>query len=152
MKRERCSALLVVRTLALLLLGLGVGGCSTFPRAWKDAAAQPAPANSITGRWEGRWQSAVNGHSGRLRCLIVPLDNGQHSARFHANYWRIFSFGYTVTLQAQESGGAFQFKGEANLGWLAGGQYTYEGRATPTNFFSTYRATRDHGTFQMTRP
>jgi hypothetical protein len=152
MKRERCFRLFVVRTLCLALLWLGVAGCSTFHRDWKRAAAQPTPDNSISGRWEGRSQSEVNGHAGRLRCLITPLAHSQYEARFHANYWKILSYGYTVTLQTQETADALQFRGEADLGRLAGGKYAYEGRATPTNFFSTYRASRDHGTFQMSRP
>ncbi len=34
----------------------------------------------------------------------------------------------------------------------SGGVYHYDGDATPTNFFSTYKSKYDHGTFQMTRP
>ena len=34
----------------------------------------------------------------------------------------------------------------------AGGLYTYKGRATATNFFSTYSCKYDHGIFEMTRP
>ncbi|MBI2946717.1 MAG: hypothetical protein HYY23_03665 [Verrucomicrobia bacterium] len=140
------------RALILSLFWLAVAGCSTFHRDWKNAATQPAHTNEISGRWEGRWQSEANGHAGRLRCLITKLDGGQYSARFHANYYQILNFGYTVTLQAHPAADTFQFKGEADLGRLAGGKYTYEGQATPTNFFSTYRAARDHGTFRMTRP
>ena len=38
-----------------------------------------------------------------------------------------------------------------NLGGIYG-NYNYDGKASPTNFFSTYKARLDHGTFQMTRP
>ena len=63
-----------------------------------------------------------------------------------------FSFGYSVPLQVRRTNDTYQFLGEANLGWLAGGLYHYEGSATGTNFFSTYRCKYDHGTFQMGRP
>ena len=46
----------------------------------------------------------------------------------------------------------YRFEGQADLGSLAGGLYHYEGYATLTNFYSTYRAQYDFGTFQMTRP
>ncbi|MBM3831745.1 MAG: hypothetical protein FJ403_00420 [Verrucomicrobia bacterium] len=135
--------------LPLLLLA---GGCSTFNRDWKRAAANPVPANDIQGRWDGRWLSEVNGHNGRLRCLVSQSSPGKYEARFHAKYRKILSFGYTVVLNVQRTNDLFTFQGEADLGWLAGGQYFYSGRATPTNFFSTYRSKHDHGIFEMTRP
>ncbi len=104
------------------------------------------------GRWQGSWQSEVNGHHGRLRCLVTRDGNGGYQACFHANYLKVFSFGYTVPLAVQETDGAFRFQGEADLGRLAGGMFNYEGQATPTNFFSTYQARKDHGTFRMIRP
>jgi hypothetical protein len=94
----------------------------------------------------------VNGHTGRLRCLLRRDTAGQYQARFHAKYKRIFSFGYTVPLTVKATNHVFGFQGEANLGWYAGGLYHYEGQMSPTNFLSTYRCPADHGTFQMTRP
>lgn len=152
MKHVNSQAVSPLCQVCVALVLLIATGCSTFHRDWRKAAAEPAPASDISGRWEGRWLSDVNGHAGRLRCLIVRLENGRYEARFHANYRKIFSFGYTVPLRAQETAGTLQFKGEADLGRLAGGRYSYEGQASPTNFFSVYRAARDHGTFRMTRP
>ena len=114
-----------------------------------------APATSVTGRWEGTWRSEVNGHTDQLRCLMTTLTNGLCSARFQAKYRRgifRFTFGYAVPLSVVNRGGRFEFEGEANLGWYAGGLYRYHGTATATNFTSTYRCKYDHGTFQMTRP
>ena len=152
MKRTNWSPTFALRLLAFSLLWLVAAGCSTFNHDWMQAAAQPMPADNIGGRWEGSWQSEVNGHAGRLRCLVTKHARGQYEARFHANYFKILTFGYTVTLQAQETAGTIQLKGEADLGRFAGGKYTYEGQATPTNFVSTYRADGDHGTFHMKRP
>lgn len=137
-----------VAALAAVLL---VSGCSTFNRDWKAAAVAPAPANSIEGRWEGKWLSDHNGHSGGLRALIKKLDNGQYETRFHATYGVIFRFGMQVKLDVQPAGGLWQFSGAEDLG-KPYGVYRYEGKASATNFFSTYKASFDHGTFQMTRP
>ncbi len=127
-------------------------GCSTFERDWKRAAAVSVPVGGIEGRWEGTWLSDYNSHTDELRCLITRGTNGVHQARFHAKYQKVFSFEYAVDLRVVSSGGTHQFTGGADLGWLAGGLYSYAGEATLTNFFSTYRCKYDHGTFRMTRP
>ena len=134
------------------LLFLAGTGCSTFNRDWKSAKAAPGLANDIQGRWQGSWVSHTNSHHGRLRCLLSQENDGHYSARFHANYLRILSFTYSVPLAVQQTNGAYDFRGEADLGRLAGGLYSYEGQATPTNFFSTYHSKGDGGIFQMNRP
>ena len=136
----------------LLVLSLGATSCSTFHREWDRAADVPPPATGLQGRWEGSWLSDVNGHNGRLRCLISAQPDGMFQARFHAKYWKIFSFGYTVMLRAEPADGRYQFEGQADLGRLAGGLYRYEGHVERTNFFATYACKYDHGTFQMSRP
>ena len=135
-----------------LLAALATVGCSTFNREWKAAAATPAATNDVSGRWQGIWRSDVNGHTGKLRCMVTRQSGTNYTARFHAKYRKILSFGYTVELAVQESAGLFHFQGEANLGKLAGGIYDYAGEASATNFFSTYRCKYDHGIFQMSRP
>lgn len=127
-------------------------GCSSFNRDWKRAAQQPVQSDSIEGRWEGKWLSEVNGHTGKLRCLLTRENEGHCSARFRATYAKILRFGYKVSLAIQRHYGGWEFNGEENLGKLAGGVYYYEGHATPTNFFSTYRSKYDHGIFEMRRP
>lgn len=138
-----------VRGVALAAL-LVLSGCSTFNRDWQ-AAVNPNPAGSIEGRWEGKWLSNHNGHSGRLRALIRKLDNGQYETRFHAKYGFIFSFGMQANLDVKPTDGLWQFSGQEDLG-KPYGVYRYEGKASVTNFFSTYKASYDHGTFQMVRP
>ena len=128
-------------------------GCSTFNRDWQRASATSAPARDIDGRWEGSWLSDRNGHHGRLRCLVSRLDDQSYRARFKASYWKLFHFSYAVDLQVtREPPGSLNFQGGANLGWWGGGIYQYDGQATPTNFFSTYKSEYDHGTFRMARP
>jgi hypothetical protein len=142
----------LVRGVAVVALVL-LSGCSTaFKRDWQAAASAPVPANSIEGRWEGKWLSDHNGHNGQLRALIRKLDNGQYETRFHAKYGGVFSFGMETRLDVQAlPEGQWRFSGAEDLG-KAYGVYRYEGKATATNFYSTYKASFDHGTFQMTRP
>src|SRR5438132_12727964 len=142
-----CKYLILSMTLVLL-----TAGCSAFRREWRAAAATPAPAKDIQGRWEGTWSSQTNGHHGRLRCVMSKKADDQYLAFFHANYKRVLSFSYTVPLTAHEADGVFQFQGGADLGKLAGGFYRYAGHATSTNFFSTYQASADGGVFEMKRP
>jgi hypothetical protein len=134
--------------LALVLLC----GCSTFNRDWRQAAHQPAAPDSIEGRWEGSWISDVNGHNGQLRCLLTHEEASRYRARFRATYWKVFRFTYAVPLEFHAHDTGWEFNGEANLGWLAGGVYYYEGRATLTNLHATYKSKHDHGRFEMRRP
>jgi hypothetical protein len=133
---------------ALLL----AGGCSTFNHDWNQAARQPAPANDIQGRWQGVWVSEVTHHTDSLRCVITKSGDSAYRARFKAKYHHVLTFGYTVPLKVEPGTNGLSFSGEADLGWLAGGVYHYEGHAGATNYFSTYSCKYDHGTFQMTRP
>jgi hypothetical protein len=137
--------------IAIALASLLVG-CSSFNRDWKSTLKQPIPQSGLAGPWEGHWISDVNGHNGRLRCLITPVSTNLYEAHFHAKYRRILSFAYEVPLQVEQVGERFTFSGEADLGKLAGGVYKYEGVSTPTNFFSTYNSKHDHGKFEMQRP
>ena len=139
---------MVVAALPLLL----TCGCSTFNRDWKKAAQQPTPIDSIEGRWEGRWLSETNGHTGKLRCLVTREGEDRCAAQFRATYAKVFHFGYKVRLEVQPHFGGWEFNGQENLGKLAGGIYSYEGRASPTNFFSTYHSKYDRGIFEMRRP
>ena len=130
---------------------MAAAGCSSFHKEWKTAARR-SPTGGIEGRWDGSWRSESNGHKGRLRCLIRKVDDVNYAARFRANYWKIFTFGYTVPLAVRGEPGVFKFSGQADLGKLAGGVYHYEGEATSDRFLSTYICARDRGVFEMKRP
>lgn len=150
--RTRKVAISGCKYLLLLITPILLTGCSAFNREWRAAAAVPAGPKDIQGRWEGTWSSQTNGHHGRLRCVMSRRADGDYLAFFHANYKKILGFSYSVPLTAHEAEGSFQFQGGADLGKLAGGFYRYEGRATSTNFFSTYQASADGGVFEMKRP
>ena len=142
----RRFALLVIMP-TVVLIG---ASCSSFNREWRKVGRNAVAPSGLEGRWEGEWISEVNGHHGRLRC-IVNRDEDVYRARFHAKYRKILSFGYTVPLNAEPTENGYKFRGEADLGSLAGGIYHYEGHADGTNFFSTYSSKYDHGTFEMQR-
>jgi len=135
-----------------MVLGTVLSGCSTFHREWKQAATQPTPSDDITGRWQGTWQSEVTGHHGTLGCVVSKESPEKYRFLYHATWKKIFHGTYTVVEEVQRKGNAFEMNGSADLGTVYGGRYQYDGQATPTNFFSTYRAKEDHGTFLMTRP
>lgn len=124
-------------------------GCSSFNRDWRSA---PAETGNISGRWEGIWKSDASEHSDKLRCLLTKISEGKYEARFHAKYKWVLSFRYTALFQGTETNDHFSFRGDADLGKLAGGVYEYKGDVSLTNFFSTYSSKYDHGTFQMNRP
>lgn len=128
------------------------GGCTSFDHDWEKAARQFPSPDDIQGRWQGTWISQVNGHTDTLRCVITKKEDGIYKARFLARYHKVLSFGYTVPLKVQTATNEFTFSGDANLGWLKGGLYHYEGHADATSYFSTYSCKYDHGTFQMGRP
>jgi hypothetical protein len=138
--------------LPLALLILATAGCSNFNHDWEVATQQPVQPNQLEGPWQGSWRSDVNGHNGALRCVITKKEDDSYRARFHAKYGKMLSFGYTVPLKAQPQDSSWKFQGQANLGFLAGGVYYYDGHADGTNFFSKYDSKYDHGTFQMKRP
>jgi hypothetical protein len=106
----------------------------------------------ITGRWDGSWQSDVNRHRGRLRCVLVQVDPETYEARFRATFWKVFRWSYTVELAGSpQEDGSVVLKGTADLGWLGGGVFRCEGRADSKAFEAQYWSERDEGTFRLRR-
>jgi hypothetical protein len=164
-RRAANGSLLALCGLALL------SGCSGFEKRWQAAAAAQGGAveiNDITGRWQGTWVSDATGHSGGLRCIITrggadgaagadaagAGDAGDaYRAEFKASYLKFLTFGYDMRLAIERRDETYtHFRGEADLGWLAGGRYEYEGRASGEEFHCVYRAEKDYGHFRMHRP
>ena len=129
-----------------------LSGCSSFDDDWKAAQGF---AVGIEGRWEGTWESDANGHQGGLRCLVTRRSDESYDARYHATYsgWcGTLSFEYTVPITVRAGAEGWQMQGKADLGWLAGGLYEYDGLATVSRFFCNYDASQDHGVFTLERP
>lgn len=124
-----------------------------FDRAWDAQAALPVPAQGMEGRWAGEWRSEWNGHSGSLRCLMTPAEEGGFRARFLARYARVFTFTYeTLFVVTAEEADGQHFEGQQDLGKLAGGLYRYAGTVSGDSFHATFQAENgDHGVFEMER-
>lgn len=126
-----------------------VNNASDFKRHWNQETPAPSAANGLQGRWEGEWISEANGHRGALRCLLRRGQAGDYQAAFHAIYATILRVAYTVPLHGQWSEGKLKLEGEADIGFLAGGIYRYQGEAGEKEFVCTYRCKYDHGIFRM---
>ena len=134
------------------LIAALAGCCSTFDDDWKAAEHF---ATGIEGRWEGTWSSDANGHHGGLRCLVTRRPDQGFDARYAATYsdWcGTLNFEYTVPMTVEPGPDGWKLHGSADLGWIAGGVYEYDGLATLARFFCNYQADGDHGVFQLERP
>src|SRR5687767_2725245 len=146
-------------TAACVLAALSlVGGCSSksskFESRWKAASTEfdqweaaqrqqeqrlPQTAHAarrelvIEGPWEGRWRSSANSHSGALRCVLTRTGPDTYAAQFHATYFWLFRFTYSMPLRVErrdEAYNAVYFDGEADLGGLGNRKYRYIGYAS----------------------
>lgn len=141
-----------IAVLCLAAAGLGLcSGCCTFERDWKATQMYAYPSDDISGCWEGTWESHTNGHNGRLRAIITKQGENVYYARFKATYAGVLPFEFEVPMHVTEDGGLHSFQGQADLGWLAGGIYTYSGQASPGDFSANYCAEKDQGVFVMSR-
>ena len=130
-------------------------GCSSFNRDWEKASG--VDFKGVEGRWIGSWYSDYNQHNGPLRCLITKNDgeNDVYHTHFHAKYklgFLTINYPYDMDMTIKQNKGMFNFNGEADLGWLAGGVYKYDGNGTVDNIKMNYRANIDFGTFKLERP
>ena len=141
----RCNRLIILSSLAFLC------GCSGFNREWANAPS-PTGAIDIQGRWEGRWTSDKDGHTGSLKCVITETSDQRYRAHFAAVYWKVFHFAYVAELTGTLEGNAVHLTGEEDLGGLAGGVYSYDGLADSTRFNCNYTSKYDHGKFTLSRP
>ena len=133
--------------------GSGCGLCR-FHRDWDRAACRFAhcpPGCGVAGLWEGTWESHVNGHHGKLKAIITPCGDHRYHAQFFATFAVVIPAAYEITLTAGDANGVQPFSGNADLGCLAGGIYTYSGQAGCCEFVSSYCAEKDHGIFRMRR-
>jgi len=127
--------------------------CSSFDHKWEEAAVlETGKDAAVAGRWEGSWTSDVNGHTGTLRCILTPIEEGRVQADFHARFWKFFSWRYQVPLAVDSMNKTNRISGSSNLGWLFGGQYQCRGGVQDSEFTATYTNRYDHGIMVMSRP
>ncbi|MDG1891591.1 MAG: hypothetical protein P8L18_09785, partial [Verrucomicrobiota bacterium] len=72
--------------------------------------------------------------------------------RYHARYAKVLSFTQDVTVKTEMTPEGHVFKGQQDLGRLAGGIYAYDGGVTNGTYHAQYRSKYDHGSFLMHRP
>ena len=154
MKRT-ALATVVVAVLAVAAL-LRMNCISNFESQWQKVSTQPAsapaPVENLHGVWDGRWTTDSGDESGKLRAVIQRLDDGRYQAQFQAIYMQVIPFNQNVTLTVDDpSAKVWHFKGEQDLGWMAGGVYYYDGTSDGEKFQSTYTSEHYVGTFTMKR-
>lgn len=138
--------------LALPSVLLWAVGCNTsgYEKAWRGAALGPEMTKPVEGRWEGFWLSDVNGHTGRMRCIISHAHGKNYRFDFNSTFWKVFRHRTTLTFRVEQAAdGTHGFSGSEELGPAAGGVYSYQGTFHGGEFNATYKSAHDHGTFQM---
>ncbi len=135
---------------AVLLLELTSGCSAVYHQKWRRAARVESADSPAVGRWEGTWSSEVNQHRGKLRCIVSDLGSGRYDFHYWAA-WSLFAASYHLELPAVREGETTTFSGSKNLGWLAGGLYSFKGTIQSNRFRATYQSTKDRGRFEMNR-
>ena len=149
---------------ALAVSFLATGCVSpSFRRVWREA--KPAEGSVEIGgvaqsenglrrspeRWEGRWESYVNGHQGSLRAVLWTESQGRVRASFEAG-WKWFVSAFDVSLEASRRRKRVWLQGEHDLkSCVGGGLYSYRGTVEGDVLWTEYRSARDHGFFELRR-
>lgn len=143
-------ALLLRVAIGLFLTTLLPSCGSEFRSAWKKAPV----TSGATGKWEGTWLSAANGHHGTLRCVVAAPQSPQNDQEFfyRATWKTILSGSYkAVHTVKKQKDGTYTFKGEHKMPDWAGGLYHYQGTIKGDNFSACYESAMDRGTYTMKR-
>lgn len=156
MKTVSCSSVLCCLLLIMMLPSIG---CETFDDRWDAAAKSYYPATnkagrpSLAGRWSGTWESSEDDHEGTVKAIIVPLDEneGTYHAEFHATYGSIFWAEYEVPFETSYVEGKLKVTGEADLGWMSGGNYVYDGVVDRRYFWLNYDSPGHKGKMVLQR-
>jgi hypothetical protein len=142
---------ILVRALSIALLIIATSGCSTvYNQKWNKAAKNPDPSSMINGRWQGKWLSDRNQHTGKLRCIVTQKQANLYDFHYWAT-WSIFAGAYHVEFAIQETNNTAHFAGSKDLGKLAGGLYQYEGNIEGDVFRASYDSKYDEGMFELSR-
>src|SRR4051794_12553154 len=102
----------------LLVLLASTGGCA-FDRKWLTLAHEtpepaPAAADPLAGRWEGKWVSEQDGHSGRLRaiCTRAAVGGQTYHIEYDAYFLGILRFTHGMNVTATREGDTVKFQGQ----------------------------------------
>lgn len=139
----------------LFLLVLGLSSCAggRFERAWKQGEGQNA--QDLTGTWEGQWLSHSNGHTGKLRCIVSPVNGSQddYSFQYQASWGKFLRGIFTIQCKAIRTGSQrWKVSGSKDLGPLLGGEFFHQAAITPQAIQAEYHSQLDHGVMELKRP
>ena len=139
----------MIRALMLLVLAGGLSSCGVgFQKEWNKAAG--AASDGLSGRWSGTWKSDVNGHNGRLRCVVAEGPaQGTRTFLYRAHWMKILSATLSTEKRVKKTGEGWQFSGGKDLGRF--GKFQCDGTVKGDTFSSSYKSELDHGTFTMRR-
>jgi len=121
--------------------------CRDFRAKWEESKG--LSPQGVSGCWTGEWISAATGHHGRLLCVVSPLSDASWRMYFRAEYAGVFRACYCTDVSVEKTEDGWTFSGVSDLGLLAGGEYTYSGRATPELLMCSYKSSKDHGEFKL---
>lgn len=125
--------------------------CTGWPRGWAQAKKSTA-ADGVSGAWEGTWKSVPTGHTGKLRCAVVPKSRGIWQYRYRASWAKVLCAGFTVDCEVtRQRDGAWRVVGERDLGPVFGGVFSHEGRVAGDRLDAKYHAAADHGELALRR-
>lgn len=149
--RQRHLSAMIRLFACVVVAALSVSCSASFEREWREALRKGS-RQGAEGAWEGTWQSQVNGHHGRLRCVVAEgATDGERVFHYHATWADTLSGSYRAVHRVARSRGGFVFAGSHRLPAWAGGLYQYEGKIQGDDFLATYHCRLDHGCYRMKR-
>jgi hypothetical protein len=149
--RNRANRASVV---VISMLAVALTGCNNGNESGESA---PPPEKSgkkeqlqVAGKWSGTWESSGHkGHGGGLTCEAIESGKQKWEATFTAEFGKTKA--YKVKLEGKPGDGKVVFGGKVDLGKDDGGEFTWTGQATATDFTGEYDGGGDKGSFKMTR-
>ena len=84
------------------------------------APLKPSAAQLIEGKWTGTWNCETTGHSGKLHCQLIHVQDNHYRAKYSGTYMTLLPFWYSVDMVINCSSQACHIQAEADLGWLGG--------------------------------
>ncbi len=136
---------------ALALSALSLVSCASPRYEWAWHQAQQHPGALPAGAYEGTWNSAHNGHSGKLRCIVSPAADG-FRFYYRATWATVLQGSFSLNGTAQQTAPqVWKVQGEKDLGAALGGTFTHQATLTAHTLEASYDAKFDHGLMHLHR-
>jgi hypothetical protein len=104
----------------------------------------------LSGKWDGEWVSATNGHHGSLHARLTRVSDTCYQARFHGTFFKVvpFIFGATLSVTGEDDG-KVSLCTSKRLPFF--GKFDLAAQATPCDFTATFSSKNDQGQFNLHR-